>query len=541
MSKFHAKLGFELVSKKGLFDLKKLVLRQARGWRLHFSQAGFKFAPYKPMFGETKYRDKKEALIYKRRTVENYYAQNEKNVRDYNNVKANVNHWSREEKRYARHLVTEAEKKKLEEQQKAQELEQKRIREEKAAEEKLKNQKVAEPKQTVAQRLALLEKEALKLEEENQAKRREFVKKAEQKRLIQSSDELRAERSRLLVQYCDAERRKMTEQKRLEKIQEERQKQQFAAVWLKEAKEKEEREAREQEERRKRNQQFYQDIDAQNIKKLNEKREREEQHKREIQELYVKLKAEYEEEEKKRAEQARLKKKRREETLEELREAERRRDQRRLRELQADKEWVEKVVQKEQNKESNTAELKRKFREDQERYMEYNRQLKEMAEENDKLINEHAMREQEKMWLKREAAWNKEQEARERLARQVQLERIEQRQEKLRRDAVERQRDEVHYKKMMNRVTQQEQAEQKKHDELMKRRTQLREETYAAMMEREERILKEKLAEKQSIEQETGDWERLVEEQKQLMRKMAAENPEEFFRHQKITANWYTT
>merc|ERR1712066_1045991 len=97
------------------------------------------------------------------------------------------------------------------------------------------------------------------------------------------------------------------------------------------------------------------------------------------------------------------------ETIAELREAERRRDQRRLDELKADKKWVEQVIQSEQQKESNTSELKRAFREDQERYMEYNRQLKQMAEENDRLISEHAMREQEQMWLKREATWSKEQ------------------------------------------------------------------------------------------------------------------------------------
>jgi len=151
------------------------------------------------------------------------------------------------------------------------------------------------------------------------------------------------------------------------------------------------------------------------------------------------------------------------------------------------------------------------------------------------------MREQEKMWLKREATWNKEQEARERLARQVQLERIEQRKEKLHRQQMEKQREEFAYKSMVSRLAEQEAVEQKKHEDLLKRKTQLREETFAAMKEREERFLKQKMEEKQSIDQETGEWERLVEEQKELMRKMAAENPEEFFRHQKITANWYTT
>eukprot|EP00493_Phyllostaurus_siculus_P021534 UN21861 len=148
------------------------------------------------MFGESKYRDKKERLIYKRRSVENYYAQNERNVRDYNNVKANVDHWSREDKRYARHLVTQADKLKLQEQQEAEQLEQKKLREINENEERLNAQKVVEPKQTVTERLKLLEQEALKLEEENQAKRREFVKKAQQKRMLESSDALRQERSR---------------------------------------------------------------------------------------------------------------------------------------------------------------------------------------------------------------------------------------------------------------------------------------------------------------------------------------------------------
>jgi len=453
------------------------------------------------MFGESKYRDKKERLIYKRRSVENYYAQNERNVRDYNNVKANVDHWSREDKRYARHLVTQADKLKLQEQQEAEQLEQKKLREIKESEERLNAQKVVEPKQTVTERLKLLEQEALKLEEENQAKRREFVKKAQQKRMLESSDELRQERSRLLLQYCDSERRKMTEQKRLEKIQEEREKEQFAEVWLKEAQEKEEREAREQEKRKKLRQQFFQDIDAQNMKRLREKQEREAQHKREIQELYIKLKAEYEEEEKKRAEMARAKAKRRQETIADLREAERRRDQRRLDALKADKEWVDQVIKNEQEKESNTAEIQRKFREDQERYMEYNRQLKQMAEENDRLISEHAMHEQEKMWLKREATWNKEQQARERLARQVQLERIEQRKEKLHRQAMERKRDVSDYNTMMLRLAKQDEEEQKKEQASMQRKAKLREDTITAMKEREEALIQKKLQEKDSIEQ----------------------------------------
>ena len=72
---------------------------------------------------------------------------------------------------------------------------------------------------------------------------------------------------------------------------------------------------------------------------------------------YIKLKAEYEEEEKKRAEMARAKAKRRQETIADLREAERRRDQRRLDALKADKEWVDQVIKNEQEKESNTAEI----------------------------------------------------------------------------------------------------------------------------------------------------------------------------------------
>jgi len=490
------------------------------------------------MFGNTKYPNKKENLIYKRRTVENYYAQNESNVRDYINVKSNVDHWSREEKRYASHLVTHAEKLKLEELQRAEEIEKQRLKEIKAEKQRLENEKQEDPVQTVAERLELLEQEALRLEEENQSKRREFVKKANQKRMLESSDELRQERSRLLLQYCDAERRKMTEQKHLERVQEEREKKQFAETWLKEAQEKEEREAREQEEQRKNNEQFYKDIDAQNLKNLREKQEREAQHKREIQELYVKLKAEYDAEERKRAEEARLKAKRREETLRELRDAEKRRDRRRLRELQADKEWVQKVIESEKQKDSNTHGLQQKFREDQERYMEYNRQLKNMAEENDRLISEHAMHEQEKMWLKREATWNKEQQARERLARRVQLERIEQRKEKLHRQELSRRRDENHYKNMMENMKRQEAEEQKKYATKMQQKSELREDTIAAMKEREERVLNEKLTEKQSIAEETNDWERLVEKQKQLMRQMAAENPEEFFRHSKITSTW---
>lgn len=490
------------------------------------------------MFGENKYKNKKENLIYKRQKHEEYYRRANANVRDYNIIKSNVDHWSREDKRYARLVQIQAAE--AEEKRKQEVENQRLVLEEKRVHEQQRITETKPTKLTTADRLKLLEAEALKLENQNQKRRQQFVNKAKQKRLLESSDELRQERSRLLLQYCDMERRKMTEQKRQEAMLQEKGKKNFADAWIQEAKRKEERELREREEKRKRDLAFYDDINQQNEKRAQDKALREEQHKREIQELYQKLKAQYEEDEAKRKQAAQEKARRLKESLADFEGAERRKQDRRRRELQEDKEWVKKVVESEKKEQSNAAELKMKFKEDQERYMEYNRKLKKMAEENDKLISEHADREQQKMWLKRESIWKKEQAARERLARQVQLERIEQRRQKIHRSNLERKRDASYHSSLMNRLRQQEEEDKLKEKERLRRKNELLQETIAAVHSREELLKNEAQADKENIANDHEEWNRLIEEQKQLMRKMAAENPEEFFRHQKIKANWYT-
>jgi len=479
-------------------------------------------------------------LIYKRQTVENYYRNAQKNVRDYQLTKSNVEHWEKDGVLYENKL--EKEKRMEEEARVRNKLEKRKhiLREVLAEDERRHQHELKINTITNGMRMKAIEKEALRLEEINQKEKREYIKKAEQKRLLAQSDELRQEKSRLLMKFCDLERRQMTQDKQMQRENDEREKQSLARSWLENAGEKNRIAEEKEKVRLQQEKKLYNYIENQiqtRQQTQNERNQELEAEKMQIRKQLEQMALDYDE---KCAEMAKLKQQKRLESLQDLRESERIKREKEEQLAQDDLEWVASVVAKEKQKACDTHAAKEVFRQDQLSYISYNRKLREAENEKNKMIEKYMNEEQEKEWLKREHKWNQERDAKLRLMKEVEIDRQKQLKEKHIRYGLEKSRKDEYHNYLMKNLNAMNKKEQEKQEGERRDQDQRRQEIQMTLKQREQRKLQQKENEIEEFKNNRGRYEEIVDQEIERMRKEAAENPEEFFNNRKTQSKWFS-
>ena len=273
--------------------------------------------------------------------------------------------------------------------------------------------------ETPQQRRERLELKAKKLREERISRRDKFVEKQRLKQFREECDELRLNHGKNLTMECDRIRKQQIKEKELQKEYEKTLDSQYLDIWRQELQKKIDRETQESQYKKKLN---YDTSNAikQQINDLNQQRQKlKELKQKEINQRIEDLNKLKETEKLNEIERAKQLKIKRDEMKNEYKQYQKRKIEEREYEKKLDKDFIDRVLFEEKQKNTINANKQKQNKNDIQNYLKYLQELKEKEKENEKYLEKLRQNELEKEWNKREIKWNKEELARKQLLQNV--------------------------------------------------------------------------------------------------------------------------
>lgn len=470
------------------------------------------------MFGHTKYPNPKERLIYKRQHHEQTASIAKSNVKDYLQLKQNVDHWKKDSqkfehnKRMKSHLEKE-EKKKKDLESRKKKLKQVLVNDRQQYRAIMKGNVI-----TMEDRIRAIEKESLALEQNNINGKQKYVKRVLQEKLQQEDDDLRQERSRLFLQYCDSKKQDMTKQNKIEQALKQREHQLSVNQWINDANNKNDSESANVEKRKLESQNHFEGINKQIEYKENQKKLELEEKIREM-EIMKENNRKYLEEK----ENTKIRRQNHDFSIPEAKPVEERKQRRRRRPTSTtEAPHIPPIPIEPAN---NNQKRRDAFERDQKKYIEYNKKLTNLIKGKQIMLEEKQRVDSELQWQRRNETWTKEADAKEMLLQQVELDRLFQRQQK----SIQRNQEAMKSKEScMNTIN-------------LDRNS------------RAKRDYSDYIPEKPSFEPQQRNtynlddtnkkikYDKEIEEQKEILAELCAQDCDKFFNKSKQRANWFTS